>query len=285
MPNTSGKHKGWIQTRRYGLLSAVYVGAEPGATALGANTAVDNVLVGTPAGAATPVDSVLFSNQVADGDFVWYTRNAAGANSIEGLRIDASAGLVVINEAAADIDFRIEGDNNANLLVIDGGTDSVASGAAVVAGAAFALSNLTGRTLVTAVGHQLHVPAGSLTDGGATGTITVLAPVFIGARTILATNTITYTDVAAIRAVIPIASTGATFTRTYGVWTNGQIRADSNFQVNNTAAFGTTEPTAAVVFQNGTAPAGAITTGGAIFTDGTNMRKIIAAGTVSNVET
>ena len=139
MPNTSGKHKGWIQTRRYGLLSAVYVGAEPGATALGANTAVDNVLVGTPAGAATPVDSVLFSNQVADGDFVWYTRNAAGANSIEGLRIDASAGLVVINEAAADIDFRIEGDNNANLLVIDGGTDSVASGAAVVAGAAFAL--------------------------------------------------------------------------------------------------------------------------------------------------
>ena len=199
--------------------------------------------------------------------------------------VDFAIAGAIFNEVGLDYDFRFEGDTNANLVVLDAGTDSESHGAAVVAGAAFSLSNLTGRTLVTAVGHQLHIPAGSLTDGGATGTIAVLAPVFVGARTILATNTITYTDVAGIRVVIPVASTGATFTRTYGVWSSGAIRADSNIQVNNTALFGTTEPTAAVVFQSGTAPAGTISTGGAVYTSTTAIRKIIAAGTDSLVET
>ena len=198
---------------------------------------------------------------------------------------DIGLTITVHNEAGADQDFRIEGDTNINMLVIDAGADSEAHGVAVVAGAAFTLSNLTGRSLVTAVGHQLHVPAGSLTDGGVTGTIAVLAPVFIGARTILATNTITYTDVAGLRIVIPIASTGATFTRTYALWTSGQVRADSNFQVNNTATFATTEPTASVVFQSGTAPSGSITTGGALYTSTTAMQKLIANGTASAIET
>jgi hypothetical protein len=37
--------------------------------------------------------------------------------------------------------------------------------------------------------------------------------------------------------------------------------------------------------KSGTAPAGAITTSGGIFSSDTVVRKIIAAGTVSNVET
>lgn len=200
-------------------------------------------------------------------------------------RINMDVTETVVNEGGADRNFRVEGDTNINLIVVDAGDDSVASGVAVVSGAAFTFSNLTSRGLATAVGHQLHVPTGSLTDSGGTGTIAVMAPVFVGARTVAASNTRTYTDVAAIRVVIPVAGTGSTFTRTYGLWSSGQVRADSNFQVNNTNTFGTTEPTAAVVFQSGTAPAGAITTGGAIFTDGTVMRKIIAAGTASNVET
>ena len=179
----------------------------------------------------------------------------------------------------------MEGDTNANLLVLDGGTDSMALGAAVVAGAGLTLSNLTGRTLVTAVGNQIHVPIGSLTDGGANGTIAVMAHAFLGARTIVATNTITYTDAAGLVVQVPVAGTGSTFTRAYGIWSTGQIRADSNFQVNNVTAFATTQPTGAVVFQSRTAPSGSIATGGALFSDGTAMRKIIADGTASNVET
>lgn len=49
--------------------------------------------------------------------------------------------------------------------------------------------------------------------------------------------------------------------------------------------FVTTEPTLAVIMKVGTAPAGAITTSGGIFTDGTNMMKIVAGSTADNIET
>ena len=246
---------------------------------LAANTALTDVLAGTPASAATPANSLLVSNITADGDIAFFTVNAAGANSIEAVRIDASAGLVVVNEAAADLDFRVEGDTNANMIVMDAGTDSIAFGVAVVAGAPLAISNLTGRTLVTAVGNAIHVPAGSLTDGGGTGTIAVLATAFVGARTVLATNTITYTDAVGLRVLNPVASTGATFTNIRSIWSEG------NIQIGVIDDFGTTQPTAAVVLRTGTAPSGAVVSSGAIYSDGTVMRKAIADGTNSNVET
>ena len=56
-------------------------------------------------------------------------------------------------------------------------------------------------------------------------------------------------------------------------------------EIGNSQAFGTTQGTNEVVFQSGTAPVGTLTTGCAIFTDGTVMRKIIAANTASNIET
>jgi hypothetical protein len=49
--------------------------------------------------------------------------------------------------------------------------------------------------------------------------------------------------------------------------------------------FATTQPTNALVIKTGTAPVGAITTSVGLFTDGTSMKKIIADGTASNVET
>jgi len=58
-----------------------------------------------------------------------------------------------------------------------------------------------------------------------------------------------------------------------------------NLRLGAVETFGTTEPTSAVVFKVGTAPAGAITTSCGIFTNGTVMRKILAANTVSNIET
>lgn len=61
---------------------------------------------------------------------------------------------------------------------------------------------------------------------------------------------------------------------------NGQ-----NIRVGTIAAFATTEPTNAIVFQGGTEFAGAIVTSGGLMSSATVIRKIIAAGTVSNVET
>ena len=56
-----------------------------------------------------------------------------------------------------------------------------------------------------------------------------------------------------------------------------------NFYLGAETAFGTTEPTSAMIFKEGTAPAGAIATSSALFSSATVLRKIIAASTVSNV--
>ena len=71
-------------------------------------------------------------------------------------------------------------------------------------------------------------------------------------------------------------------------------RADRSVEISNgspkltmgtVSAFSTTKPTNTLVFREGTAPAGAITTAGGLFSSATVVRKIIADGTVSNVET
>lgn len=58
-----------------------------------------------------------------------------------------------------------------------------------------------------------------------------------------------------------------------------------NLRLGVVSAFGTTEPTSAVVMKTGTAPVGAIATSGGLFSSTTVVRKIIADGTASNVET
>ena len=58
-----------------------------------------------------------------------------------------------------------------------------------------------------------------------------------------------------------------------------------NLRIGTISAFVTTEPTNAVVMKTGTAFAGAITTSGGIQSTDTVLTKIIAAGTVSNIET
>ena len=58
-----------------------------------------------------------------------------------------------------------------------------------------------------------------------------------------------------------------------------------NLRLGVISAFATTQPTSAVVMKTGTAPAGAITTSSGIFASATVLQKIIADGTVSNVET
>src|SRR3990167_11058 len=140
-------------------------------TELVANTALTNALIATVVGATVPANSFILSNRTANGDIVLYTTIAGGSASIEAARIDSSAGLIVFNEASADWDFRIEGDNNANMVVLDGGTDSGAFGAAVVAGAFLTISGATvNRAGVTSVGREIHLPAATFTQTNANPT-------------------------------------------------------------------------------------------------------------------
>lgn len=82
------------------------------------------------------------------------------------------------------------------------------------------------------------------------------------------------------------AGTGLTVTTGNTVNTAGDERITAgNLRLGVVSAFATTEPTSAVVMKQGTAFAGAITTSGGIMSNGTVVRKIIADGTVSNVET
>jgi len=66
--------------------------------------------------------------------------------------------------------------------------------------------------------------------------------------------------------------------------TDGDVKiVAENLYMGAETAFASTEPTSAVVFKTGTAPAGAIVTSSALFANDTVLRKIIADGTVSNV--
>lgn len=82
------------------------------------------------------------------------------------------------------------------------------------------------------------------------------------------------------------AGTGLTVTTGNGTIAVGDARVTAgNVRLGAVETFGTTEPTSAVVMKAGTAPVGAITTSTGIFSSTTVVRKIIADGTVSNVET
>lgn len=63
-----------------------------------------------------------------------------------------------------------------------------------------------------------------------------------------------------------------------------RVANGKNIRVGTISAFGTTEPTNAIVFKTGTEFAGAITTSGGLMSSNTVVRKIIADGTASNVE-
>lgn len=85
---------------------------------------------------------------------------------------------------------------------------------------------------------------------------------------------------------ITSASGGITATTDNITVTAGDLRVTAgNARLGAVSAFATTEPTSALVMKVGTAPAGAITTSGGIFASSTVVRKIIADGTASNVET
>jgi len=66
----------------------------------------------------------------------------------------------------------------------------------------------------------------------------------------------------------------------------GDLRATvGNLRLGTVSNFATTQPLAWAVFRSSTQPAGAITTAGGVGANDTTVQKIIAAGTINNVET
>ena len=68
-------------------------------------------------------------------------------------------------------------------------------------------------------------------------------------------------------------------------WDVNILEAAVKLTLGTVTAFATTQPTNTLVLKTGTAPAGAIVTSVGLFTNGTTMKKIIADGTVSDVQT
>ena len=93
--------------------------------------------------------------------------------------------------------------------------------------------------------------------------------------------------VAALTAATTVtAGTGATVTTGNLTTTAGDERITAgNLRLGVVSNFVTTQPTSAVVMKEGTAPVGAITTSGGIFSSATVVMKIVAGGTANNVET
>jgi len=142
-------------------------------------------------------------------------------------------------------------------------------------------------------GRNTNTPAGSKHTGwyrdGANG---VLELYNNGSKVAQASGT-TLTAAAAMASTTTItAGTGLTVT-TGNATLSGTaaefVAATGNVRIGNPGAFATTQPQGAVIMGGsslgGVAPAGAITTSAAIFASDTVVRKIIAASTVSNVET
>lgn len=256
------RHRGFKYVEHNGILALVYDGAQEGTTALATNKSLTSqatpILQGTPVMPALAVDTLLIANSVASGDFAVAVNR--GGNSEAAIWVDASAGLVylynrgveqiqlengilVINETGADVDTRIEGDNNPTMLVIDAGTDSMALGKAVVTGAFLSVdgSNVN-RAPVTSVGLELHLPAATFTKpAAASATTAIVARAFMGIPTFVAsTNTATYTDSATLYiAGAAAASTNVTITRAYSIFVDaGNTRLDGDLTVGTTATAG-----------------------------------------------
>ena len=123
---------------------------------------------------------------------------------------------------------------------------------------------------------DLTLPTNGLTvsAGGAaiTGTVAVT-----GAATVSTTLVVT----GLVTASAALTVTTGDLTVTAG---DAHVVAQ-NLYLGAETAFGTTEPTSALIMKSGTAYAGAIVTSGAIQSTDTVLTKIIAAGTLNNIET
>lgn len=88
-----------------------------------------NVFNTTPAEVQVAIQRVTIADPTAGSEDVtlqWWYMNAGAGN----FQVEWSSSEFVFNQAGLDIDFRVESSSNANMLVVDGGTDRVGIGLA-----------------------------------------------------------------------------------------------------------------------------------------------------------
>ena len=184
-------------------------------TTLTAGTELTDVVVGMSVLATIPANSLILSNITADGDIVLVAQT--GGNSIEYLRINASALELVVNEASNDINFRVESNGNTHCLFVDAGNDRVgilnsSPGVALdVTGAVTASGIISADEWQTTGG-------GTVTQGAGSGRAT--------AFTLSTTTGVITLDDASLAAAAEATA----------VWTNSTINATSTVIVNHAAS-------------------------------------------------
>ncbi len=182
-------------------------------TTLTAGSELTDVVVGTSVLAEIPANSLIMSNITDGGDIVLVAQT--GGNSIEYLRIDASAKELVINEASNDINLRVESNGNTDAIFVDAGNDRVGILTAAPGVALDVTGAITASGIVSADEWQ--------TTGG--GTVTQLTDKATGFTEDNTTGVITM-DNASLAAAAEVVS----------VFTNSTINATSVVVVNFAAS-------------------------------------------------
>ena len=197
---------------------------------------------------------------------------AAAAADIVGQPITANMIRITDGTTAfLSVDSRTTADNVA-MLTIGASAPTIAG----VAGTTFVKVSLPAFTFTTSLtntitamnGVQLNIGTPTLAQLGGAVTITTASTLYVSAA--------------------PIAGASVTITNPFALHVAaGRSQLMGNLGTGaSSVAFATTQPTMSHIFDGaGTAPAGAIVTSAAIFASTTVLRKIIADGTVSNIET
>ncbi len=121
----------------------------------------------------------------------------------------------------------------------------------------------------------------------ATGFTTTGTTTSTGALTVTAGGlTVTAGGATITAGGLTVTAGGGTITAGNLTTTAGDNRITAgNVRLGAVETFVSTEPTSWIVFKSGTQPSGAITTSGGLGANDTTVQKIIAAGTINNVET
>jgi hypothetical protein len=147
-------------------------------------------------------------------------------------------GTVNINGSAAAVDFTVKGDNNTQLIFLDGSQDAISLGGANIDGAALIINNLTDRTAATSVGQQVHIPAQTQNFDNASSTIAIGTANFIGIPTMTGSNaTLTMTNAATLYIQgAPVAGSNVAHTTAgYSLWVDaGGVRFDGTSTLSGT---------------------------------------------------
>jgi len=226
-------------------------------TILAADTALTNVLVGTPNSSASAANSLLISNITSDGDIAFFVVPAAGANSIEILRFDASAGIVLFNEVRANMDFQISTQSVVSAIHVDASSNAIGFGTGGTTSGFVTITpsdntQNSNRNAVTINAHTHTITA---------GVTTIIPGISITAATITAATAQTVTNAASlyISAAPTAAGAGpATITNNYALWVDaGVSRFDDSILIG--VLLPETGSTNTLVIANGTAPDNGIT--------------------------